>query len=59
MVWHLSDPVQVRLMEFCCTYSEKCKVSKGLAMITLGIAVFFALKLVKIQTANRQVFACM
>jgi hypothetical protein len=39
MVWHLSGPVQVRLMEFCCTYNEKCKVSKNRAMITLGIAV--------------------
>jgi len=59
MVWHLSGPVQVKLMEFCCNYNEKCKVSKGLVMITLGIAVLFALKLVKIQTVNRQVFACM
>jgi len=59
MVWHLYGPVQVRLMEFCCTYNEKCKVSKNLAMTTLGIAVLFVLKLVKIQTANRQVFTCM
>jgi len=59
MVWHLSGPVQVRLMEFCFTYNEKCKVSNGLVMITLGIAILFALKLVKIQTVNRQVFCCM
>ena len=59
MVWHLSGPAQVRLMEFFCTYNEKCKVSKGLVMITLGITVFFALKLVKIQTANGQVSTCL
>jgi hypothetical protein len=46
-------------MEFCCTCNENGKDSKGLAMMTLGIAVLFALKLVKIQTTDRQVFACM